>query len=95
MQAVNDLVAALTGHLGQEPQWYLHLVAVRPQFRGRRYSSLLIRPMLEQARKESLPSTLITKCPENVRKYESWGFTVVRDTSVPPFQRKFFSMRKD
>ena len=95
MQAVNDVVAELTGHLGQEPQWYLHLVAVRPQFRGRRYSSLLIKPMLDQAGKENLPSTLITKFAENVRKYESWGFKVVKEMRVPHSQGKFFSMRKD
>ena len=31
IQAVNDVIDALTAHLGQEPQWYLHLVAVRPE----------------------------------------------------------------
>ena len=46
MQAVNDVIEALTGHLSEEPQWYLHLVAVRPQFTGRGYASLLVRPML-------------------------------------------------
>ena len=30
MLAVNDVIDALTENLGQEPQWYLHLVAVRP-----------------------------------------------------------------
>jgi GNAT superfamily N-acetyltransferase len=95
MQAVNDVVGALTEHLGQEPQWYLHLVAVRPQFRGRKYSSLLIRPMLDQARKEDVPSTLITKFPENVGKYEKWGFKVVEEMAVPHSPGKFFSMRRD
>ena len=95
MQAVNDVIAALTMHLGQEPQWYLHLVAVRPQFRDRRFSSLLIRPMLDRAEKESLPCTLITQSMENVRKYEHWGFNVVNDMPVARSQEKFCSMRKD
>lgn len=95
MQAVNDVISALTAHLGQEPQWYLHLVAVRPQFRDRKYSSLLIRPMLVRAEKEGLPCTLITQNMANVRKYEHWGFKVVREMPVPRSPEKFCSMRKD
>ena len=95
MQAVNDVIAALTVHLSQEPQWYLHLVAVRPQFRDRRYSSLLIRPMLARAEKERLPCTLITQSMENIRKYEHWGFKAVKEMPVARSQEKFCSMRKD
>lgn len=95
VQAVNDVVAALTGHLGQEPQWYLHFVAVRPQFRGRKYSSRLIRPMLDHARNENLPSTLITKFPENIQKYRSWGFEVAEEMTVPHSQGGFASMRRN
>jgi GNAT superfamily N-acetyltransferase len=94
MQAVNDVITALIASLGQEPQWYLHLVAVRPQFRDRGYSSLLIRPMLARAEKEGLPCTLITQSLENVRKYEHWGFKVVHEMLVPRSQEKFYSMRK-
>jgi len=95
MKAVNDVIGLLTEHLGQEPQWYLHLVAVRPQFRGRKYSSLLIRPMLDKATRENLPCTLITQRLDNVRKYESWGFKVINEMPVPRSHEKFFSMRRD
>ena len=95
MQAVSDVIDALTGDLGQEPQWYLHLVAVRPQFIDRGYASLLVRPMLAMAAKEGIPCTLITQSMENVRKYEHWGFSVVKEMPVPGSQEKFCSMRKD
>lgn len=95
MQAVNEAVAVLTSRLGQEPQWYLHLVAVRPQFRGLKYSSQLIKPVLEQARTEQLPSTLITKFPENTLKYRNWGFEVVDELAVHGSPGKFFAMRRD
>jgi len=95
MQAVNDVIAALTVHLGQEPQWYLHLMAVHPQFRDRKYSSLLIKPMLARAEKEGLPCTLITQSMDNVRKYEHWGFKVVKEMPVARSHEKFCSMRKD
>ncbi|MCX5700102.1 MAG: GNAT family N-acetyltransferase [Candidatus Omnitrophica bacterium] len=95
MQAINETIAVLTAHLGQEPQWYLHLVAVRAQFRGQGYSSQLIRPMLARAGSEGLPCTLITQSMENVRKYEHWGFKLVKEMQVPCSQEKFYSMRKD
>ena len=94
VQAVNDVIAALTAQLGQEPQWYLHLVAVRPQFRDQGYSSLLIRPMLIRAETESLPCTLITQSMQNVRKYEHWGFKMMNEMTVSRSREKFFSMRK-
>jgi GNAT superfamily N-acetyltransferase len=95
LQAVNDVIDALTGHIGQEPQWYLHLVAVRPLFIDRGYASLLIRPMLARAATEGLPCTLITQTMDNVSKYEHWGFTVVREMTVPGSKEKFCSMRKE
>jgi ribosomal protein S18 acetylase RimI-like enzyme len=95
MQAVNDLIDALTGHLGQEPQWYLHLVAVRPQFFDRGYASTLVKPMLARAASEAIPCTLITQTMDNVRKYEHWGFEVVKEMPVPGSRERFCSMRKD
>lgn len=95
MQAVRDVIAALTARLGHEPQWYLHLVAVRPQFRGRGHSSPMIRPMLTRAAGEGLPCTLITQSAANVLKYEHWGFRVVTEMPVPGSQENFYSMRKD
>ena len=95
MQAVNDVIEALTGHLSEEPQWYLHLVAVRPQFTGRGYASLLVKPMLARAAREGISCTLITQTMENVRKYERWGFKVVKEMAVPGSREKFCSMRKD
>lgn len=95
MQAVNDVIAALTAHLGQELQWYLHLVAVRPQFMNQGYSSQLVRPMLEKADKERLPCTLITQSMDNARKYEHWGFRIIKEMPVPDSREKFYSMRKE
>jgi N-acetylglutamate synthase-like GNAT family acetyltransferase len=94
LQAVNDIISALTAHLGQEPQWYLHLIAVRSQFRNQGYSSRLISPMLARAENENLPCTLITQSINNLRKYEHWGFKLVKEMPVPGSQEKFYSMRK-
>lgn len=94
LQAVNEVIAALTADLGEELQWYLHLVAVRPQFRNQGYSSRLVKPMLDRADKEKLPCTLITQSFENVRKYEHWGFKLVKEMPIPNSSEKFYSMRR-
>jgi ribosomal protein S18 acetylase RimI-like enzyme len=56
MQAVNGVIDVLTANPGQEPQWYLHMVAVRPQFSDRGYASLLVRPMLTRAARGGFPA---------------------------------------
>ena len=95
MQAVNDVITALTAALGHEPQWYMHLVAVRPQFKGKGYAWRLASPILERASAAKLPCTLITQCMDNVKTYQRWGFKVVREMAVPGSQERFYSMRKD
>lgn len=95
MEAVNGVIDALTEHLGREPQWYLHLVAVRPQFAGHGYASLLVKPMLARIAREGVPCSLITQTMDNVRKYERWGFEVVKEMAVPCSKETFCSMRKD
>jgi GNAT superfamily N-acetyltransferase len=92
---VGAVIGALTENLGNEPQWYLHLIAVLPEFMGRGYSSLLARPVLLRADQENLPCTLITQRLDNVRKYEHWGFKVVKEMPVPASQEKFYSMRRE
>jgi len=92
--AVNETIGALMVHLGQEPQWYLHLVAVRPAFLGRKYASILVRPMLDKADAEKIPCTLITQSLANVQKYEHWGFRVTKTMAVPNSMESFYAMRR-
>jgi len=95
MEAVSGVIDALTEKLGQEPQWYLHLGAVRPEFFGRGYASRLVAPVLARAAEEGLPCTLITQTMGNVRTYEHWGFEVVKVMPVPGSGERFCSMRRD
>lgn len=93
LEAVGCVIDELTADIGNEPQWYLHLIAVRPEFMRQGYSSRLALPILAQAHAEGLPCTLITQSAENVCKYEHWGFRVVREMPVPGSLERFYSMR--
>lgn len=95
LQAVNEVIATLTADLGSQAQWYLHLVAVSPQFQGQGYASTLIKPMLARADEEHCPCSLITQSLANVKKYERWGFKIVKEISVPQSDEHFYSMRRE
>lgn len=89
------LLTTLTVMLAEEPQWYLHLLAVRPAFQGRGLASSLIRPMLERANREGRPASLITQSLANVSMYRHLGFEVLSSTPLPGSGMTFFSMRRD
>lgn len=93
LEAVGHAIDQLTAGIGNEPQWYLHLIAVRPEFMSQGYASRLALQILAQARNDGLPCTLITQRADNVRKYEHWGFRVVREMPVLGSQERFYSMR--
>lgn len=95
VKAVTEVIDALTRNLAKEPQWYLHLIAVSPQFFGYGYSSKLIRPILTKAENDGLPCSLITQNMGNVTKYQKFGFKIVKEVLVPDSFEKIYSMRKD
>ena len=93
LEAVGNVINELTADIGNEPQWYLHLIAARPEVMNQGFSSRLVLPIMAQARADQLPCTLITQSADNVYKYEHWGFRVVKEMPVPGSMEKFYSMR--
>lgn len=95
IQAVTEAIMDLTSDLGDSPQWYLHLIAVPPQHAKHHHASGLLAPMIQRARDEGLPCTLITQREENIQRYLHWGFSVVKERKVPGSNERFTAMRKD
>ena len=95
IQAVMEAIMDLTSDLGDSPQWYLHLIAVPPQHANHHHASGLLAPMIQRARDEGLPCTLITQREENIQRYLHWGFTVVKERQVSGSNERFTAMRKD
>jgi GNAT superfamily N-acetyltransferase len=65
------------------PHWYLGLLAVAQEHRGKGYASALLRPVLEIPRREGLPCYLETHKQVNVSIYEHFGFRVVERIEIP------------
>lgn len=65
------------------PHWYLQLLGVEPQHRGKGYGASLLTPMLAKCDKANLPCCLNTENERNVAFYEHFGFTVIEKTTIP------------
>lgn len=87
-------IGVATEKLGSEPQWYLHVLASRPEHRGQGYTSILLRSIFARADEADLPCTLI--CPKhNVPVYEHFGFDVVAKTAIGDSGMFIYNMRRD
>jgi GNAT superfamily N-acetyltransferase len=91
--AVLETIESLIRERAPARHWYLHLVAVEPQFMNRGYSAKLILPVLRFADQRQLPSTLVTQHESNIALYEHLGFRVVEARRVPSTRLHFWFMQ--
>jgi GNAT superfamily N-acetyltransferase len=73
----------LRKRLVRGPHWYLGLLAVAQEHRGKGHASALLRPVLEIAKRQGLPCYLETHKQVNASIYEHLGFRVVEKIEVP------------
>jgi ribosomal protein S18 acetylase RimI-like enzyme len=74
------------------PHWYLQIIGVDPAYHGQRFSSQLIRPMLERINQEHLSCFLETNTEKNVAIYRRFGFEVVSKDKIPGTEVTSFAM---
>ena len=74
------------------PHWYLQIIGVDPAYQGQRFSSQLIRPMLERINQEHLSCFLETNTEKNVAIYRRFGFEVVSKDKIPGTELTIFAM---
>lgn len=65
------------------PHLHFRIVGVQPEYRGKGYSSALIRLMLDKADAAQRPVYLETQSEKNVAIYEHLGFRIVDEDKVP------------
>jgi GNAT superfamily N-acetyltransferase len=85
----------LGGHLPDEPCWFLDILAVRQDARGRGLASALIRHGVGRAHAAGLPAFLETGNPRNVPLYEHLGFRLVERTDAPDGGPTIWFLRAD
>jgi GNAT superfamily N-acetyltransferase len=67
-----------------EPHYYLPLVGVEPEWRGRGLGTALMRPILDRCDAEKVPAYLEATTPRNRALYERHGFAVTEEFALGP-----------
>jgi ribosomal protein S18 acetylase RimI-like enzyme len=79
----------------QEPLWYLDQLGVDPARQGEGLGKALVQFGLARAAAAGLPAFLETATERNVRFYESLGFRLVEEGSVPGDGPRIWFLRHD
>ena len=77
------------------PHWYLFIIGVDPNFKGKGYAGRLIKPMLSRIKREQLPCYLDTNNEENIGLYQHYGFKVLKKYQFPGINVINWSMLRD
>ncbi|MFW9901305.1 MAG: GNAT family N-acetyltransferase [Candidatus Thorarchaeota archaeon] len=81
--SVYDIMISTQFELIPSPHWYLFIIGVDPNFKGKGYASRLIKPMLSRIKREQLPCYLDTNNEENIGLYQHYGFKVLKRYQFP------------
>jgi ribosomal protein S18 acetylase RimI-like enzyme len=82
-------------HRGIPPHWYLMVVGVSPEGRGRGLGRALIQPIMDRADAAGMPCYLETAQPDNVAFYEHLGFRRVVELMEQQSGLRMWTFRRD
>jgi ribosomal protein S18 acetylase RimI-like enzyme len=76
-------VEQMRNEVAAGPHWYLAGIGVEPSAQRQGVGAALLRPGIEAAARDGLPTVLLTNNEANLGFYESHGFAVVREGRTP------------
>ena len=83
MRGIGEHIDEVHQRLTPFKHWFLQTIGVAPQFQGKGYAGMLLRPMLGKIDEEGLPCYLETLEEKNVSLYEHFGFRVIDRSGIP------------
>jgi len=92
--AYGRAVETMRMQVAPDPHWYLAGIGVAPEAQGRGIGGELLRPGLEAAGREGVPTVLLTNNESNLPFYEAHGFEVVRQGRTPERGPRAWAMVK-
>jgi ribosomal protein S18 acetylase RimI-like enzyme len=81
--SVYDYMLSTQYKLIPSPHWYFFIIGVDPNYQGKGYASRLIKPMLARINEKKLQCYLDTNIEKNVRRYQHFGFKVLKKYQIP------------
>ena len=82
-------------HMRARDYIYLQLVGVTPQYQGQGFGGELIKAVIMESERSGLPIYLETETNENVRLYQHFGFTVLKEVTLPVIDLPMWEMIRE
>jgi len=95
MRYFGEYINALHQRLAPFKHWFLQIIGVDPQFKGKGYAGKLLRPMFARIDEEGLPCYLETLDETNVPLYEHFGFRIVEKSAIPETKLTNWAMLRE
>ncbi len=92
MLAFEDFAGKIKEKYTNENCWYLYSFAVDPNYQGKGYGSMLLKPMLAYLDRVGHDCYLETLKDTNVDLYEHYGFELMESTPVPGTDMMLYAM---
>ncbi len=83
MPTMEGLMEISASHPHDRPHFYLFIIGVEPDRRGKGLASTLIADVLERCDRQGLGAYLESSSPANVPLYERHGFRVTAEVTLP------------
>ena len=95
LSAYGRHVTPLHRQLDRYNPWYLSILAVDPQYRGKGHAGRLVRPMLKQFDRANEYCFLETNKENNVPMYRHFGFNVIEEIAIPDIELTTWMMLRE
>ncbi len=95
MRYTGEYIDTVHKRLAPFKHWFLQIIGVDPQFKGKGYAGKLLHPMFARIDEEGLPCYLETLDETNVPPYEHFGFRIVEKSAIPETKLTNWAMLRE
>ena len=82
-------------YISGKPCIYLQTIGVATAFQGQGFGGRLLRALIEKSEQTGVSLYLETETEDNVRFYEHYGFTVVKEVVLPIVNLPMWEMARE
>ena len=95
MRDFGEYIDAVHKRLAPFEHWFLQIIGIDPQFKGKGHAGRLLRAMFARIDEEGLPCYVETLNEANVPLYEHFGFRVLEKSTIPETKLTNWAMLRE